>query len=153
MTGVYKYTLVCRTAAYNIIIYFRSRYSVVKQYTVPQKKRDWKKRYTIKKKGQALREWNLWPHTLEEESKLPSCHPLPYKTTCQNYMYLNVRTPKLDILSKNEKSTHRRETTRARPRPPPAESGETSKVRHIKQTSHRMNSGPCLELGRLRLQT
>ena len=30
------------------------------------------------------------------------------------------------------------ETTRTRPRPPPAESGETSKVRHIEHTPHRM---------------
>ena len=31
---------------------------------------------------------------------------------------------------KNENSTTRQETTRARPRPPPAESGEASKGRH-----------------------
>ena len=35
-------------------------------------------------------------------------------------------------------SDPRRETTRARSRSPPAESGETSMVRHVDQTPHRM---------------
>ena len=36
---------------------------------------------------------------------------------------------------KNESSTARRETTRARPSPPTAESGEASKLRHDEQTA------------------
>ena len=39
-------------------------------------------------------------------------------------------------MTKNENTARRRETTRARPRPPPAESEETSKVRHVEQTPH-----------------
>ena len=38
---------------------------------------------------------------------------------------------------KNEHSTPPRETTRARAGSPPAESGETSMVRHVEQTPHR----------------
>ena len=41
---------------------------------------------------------------------------------------------------KNENSTPRRETTWAQPRLPPAESGETSKVRHVEQTPHGMRT-------------
>ena len=40
--------------------------------------------------------------------------------------------------NENENNTPRKETTRARPRPPPAESGKASKVRHDEQTAHRM---------------
>ena len=39
---------------------------------------------------------------------------------------------------KNNYTKPRRERTRARPRPPPADSGEVSKVRHDEQTAHRM---------------
>ena len=39
---------------------------------------------------------------------------------------------------KNDNSKPRRETTRARRRPPPAESGEASKVRHGEHIAHRM---------------
>ena len=53
------------------------------------------------------------------------------------------------ILTKIENSTRRRETTRARPRPPPAESEEASKVRHDEQAVI-PNGGPHLELARLR---
>ena len=55
-------------------------------------------------------------------------------------MYLYVRTDDWDILTRNETGTRRRETTRARPRPPPAESEEASKVRHDEPTAHRMVS-------------
>ena len=51
----------------------------------------------------------------------------------------------------NENNTPRR---KARPRPPPAESGEASKVMHDEQTVYLVpNGGPHLELGRLRLKT
>ena len=56
-------------------------------------------------------------------------------------MHLYVRIDNWErnsYFDKNEKSTRRRETTRVRPRPPPAESGDASKVRHEEQTSHRM---------------
>ena len=39
---------------------------------------------------------------------------------------------------KKQNSTRSRETTRARPRPPPAESGEASKAWHNKHTAHRL---------------
>ena len=44
------------------------------------------------------------------------------------------------ILKKKRKQYDkaRRGTTRARPRPLPAESGEASKVRHDEQTAHRL---------------
>ena len=44
------------------------------------------------------------------------------------------------ILKKKKTKTarFRRETTRVRLRPPPAESGETSKVRRDQQTAHRI---------------
>ena len=61
-------------------------------------------------------------------------------------MYLYVRTDDWDILTRNETGTRRRETTRARPRPPPAESGQTSKVRQVEQTA--TSGGPHLELRR-----
>ena len=55
-------------------------------------------------------------------------------------MYLSVRTNRglgseHILLPKNENSTHRRETTPPRPRPPLAELGETNKVRHDGTTS------------------
>ena len=54
--------------------------------------------------------------------------------------YLYVRKGTYDwnnyFVKRNEKSTPGRETTRARPRPPLAESGEASKVRHDEQTAH-----------------
>ena len=58
--------------------------------------------------------------------------------------HLYVRIDKLDRNScfdpktKNENSASLRETTRARPRPPPAEPGEASNVRHDEQTAHRI---------------
>ena len=39
---------------------------------------------------------------------------------------------------KNENNTPPRETTRGRPRPPPAESGEASNVRYDEITAHRL---------------
>ena len=51
-------------------------------------------------------------------------------------MYLYVRIYVWEKMTKNENTARRRETTRARPRPPPAESEETSKVRHVEQTPH-----------------
>ena len=53
-------------------------------------------------------------------------------------MYLYVRTDAWDILTENENSTRRPETTRARWRPPLAELNETSKVRHDEQKTHGM---------------
>ena len=41
------------------------------------------------------------------------------------------------IAKKNEKSTRRRETTRARSRPVLAGSGGASKVKHVQQSAHR----------------
>ena len=57
-------------------------------------------------------------------------------------MYLLVqidtlRSEQFFSKKKNASSTPRRETARARPRPPPAEFGEASKVRHDEQTAHR----------------
>ena len=84
---------------------------------------------------------------------------LPMLTACFTQteigtsMYLYLRR---DVWKKNdqrnENRTRRWETTRARPRPPRAESGETSNFRHDEQRPHTPNGGPHLELGRLRLK-
>ena len=89
--------------------------------------------------------WGSNPLILIEtlEWKLP-VQPLSFlHDTCQIDMYLYVQIDTRDrnsnFYQKHENNnTRRRETMRARPRPPSAESGETSKVRHVEQTKHRM---------------
>ena len=56
-------------------------------------------------------------------------------------------------LSKNRNRIRCRKTTRARARLPAAESGETSEVRHVEQTPHRMVDLISSYTGRLRLKT
>ena len=96
----------------------------------------------------ALRKLNPRPHTLKN-CKLRSNHPLSSMILSLIFLYICVNI-QFDILTKkNEQSTLRRETTRARPRP-------TGRVGRDEQgEAHRANTapngGPHLELGRLRL--
>ena len=65
-------------------------------------------------------------------------HPFP----CMKYLRLisiyTYEYTRGKFWRKIENSTPPRETTRARAGSPPAESGETSMVRHVEQTPHRM---------------
>ena len=140
MAGIYKYILLRRTAAYNSVVELqsiRSRQSVVKAHVRCPTKGVEKKRYT-KIKRKALRALNPRPRFIRECNLLLS-HPFPHMTClrliCIYTYYMNTHVGYFG--DKNENSTPRRETTRARPRPPPAESGETSMVRHAEQTPHR----------------
>ena len=99
-------------------------------HTVPNKKR-WKNGTSQKKQN------NIRPHALKE-CRLPPNHRLSYTITCQNYLYLRTSRQFHFLTKENEKSTPGRESTQARPRLTPAESGETSKVRHVEETPHRV---------------
>ena len=81
--------------------------------------------------------WYLLPHTI---IIIVDMLYTVYMLTVIGTRYVTIRTNRrLDILTKNENRTRCcRETTRASPRPPSAESGETNKVRHVAQTPHRM---------------
>ena len=63
----------------------------------------------------------------ENDTRQKGHHP------CEIGMYLHVRTDAWKFWRKNENRTRCRETTRARPRSPVAESRETSKVRPCSQ--------------------
>ena len=85
-----------------------------------------------------------------------------YRLTCiyeYIYTYRSSKYVRLDTqiaratFKKNENSTPRRKTTRARSRPPPAESGEASKVRHDDQTAHPMVDLVSSYRSRLQLKT
>ena len=80
--------------------------------------------------------------TTDAELEETATYLLPHSITCIRrptlVCYLYVRIDAWDIVIINEHSTRRRETTRARPRSPSAESGEMSKVRHVEETPHRM---------------
>ena len=67
-----------------------------------------------------------------------SIRGVPLDHRGDRWTYLYVRNTNKNSDQKNEKSTPRRDTTRARPKLTPTESKETSKVRHIQRTPHRM---------------
>ena len=81
----------------------------------------------------------IWTTDNTSERHQPACSPTeegPYMTIELIDMYLYVRTDVWKKWQKNENSTCRRETTRARSRPLLAGSGGASKVRHVHQFSN-----------------
>ena len=107
-------------------------------YIVPIKKRSEKIRST-RQKRRAFR-GNVELKCTGKESYLPAEPPsfLHNYTQIDTYLYVRQNTrDQHNYFAKIENSTPHRETTLARPRPPPAESGEASNVRHDEQTAHR----------------
>ena len=93
------------------------------------------------------------PLTFRLHGQRPTCYPSMFVVYIDRDWYLPIRTNRrLDNLTKKTKTdtTRCRETTRARPRPPPGrverdEQGEARRAPH--------NGGPHLEQRRLRLKT
>ena len=104
-----------------------------------QQKRKVKKNGTRKNGLSGI--WNVDLKCKGTESYLPN-HPVSSQDYTQTDMYLYVGrdtwSRNEQFLKKRKQHSSRRETMWARPRPPPAESGYVSKVRHDKQTAHRM---------------
>ena len=129
-----------RTSAYSIVI--RSNISgpgtlLWKHTRYPTKEMEKKTVHQERKKRKAIRASNPRPHYLRD-CKVLFNHPFSYMSRirltciCTYEFTCEISWPK------NESSPPHRETTRARPRRSPVESGETSTVRHIEQTPHRM---------------
>ena len=76
------------------------------------------------------------PRTTWPQIQRSTCYPTLFLVYIARDWYVSIRTNRGSgyFGKRNENSTRRRETTRAWLRPPPAESGETSKVRHVEQT-------------------
>ena len=107
-------------------------YTIVTTYRAPTKKSEIG---THKKERHPTFE----PLTLRYHGQRPTCYPTMILICIHRDWYLPTSTNgRFDICRKNVNRTRCRGTTRARPRPPPAESGVTSKVRHVEQTPHRM---------------
>ena len=98
------------------------------------KKKEVKEAHTKKMKSRHPR---FEPRT-PRSTGTATCDPTLFLVYIDGYWYVYIRTNwRLGYFEKKH-STRRRETTRARPRPPPAESGERSKVKHVERTPHRM---------------
>ena len=102
-----------------------------------KKKKKW---HTKKKYTRAFRDLKRRPE-IHREVELRAEPPNVLNMKAQTDMYLYVQIDYLDrsnyFATKNENSTPCRDTTRAWPRPPPAEAGEASKMRHAEQAAHR----------------
>ena len=77
------------------------------------------------------------PRTPRSQGQRPTCYPTQFICIHRRRLAdLYICTSRhIGYFDQNENSS--RERTRARPRPPLAESGETNNVRHIEQTPHR----------------
>ena len=109
----------------------RSRYPVVRPHRMPKKR--CKKRCTPNQRR--ARTPGIKPPTSFSEYKLHFIHPL-YRKIVKTICICPYEWTIWIFWPKNVESTPRRKMPSARPRAPPAESGERSKVGRIEQTPH-----------------